>query len=67
MFAYDSFVAQHTGFPKIRCTFWGPHKKDYSILGSILGSPYFGKLPYLVHNAQSEHVIHTSGRPSQAG
>ena len=20
--------------------------KDYSILGSILGSPYFGKLPY---------------------
>ena len=22
------------------------HKKDYSILGSILGAPYFGKLPY---------------------
>ena len=22
--------------------------KDYSILGSILGSPYFGKLPYLI-------------------
>ena len=26
--------------------FGGPHNKDYSILGSILGSPYFGKLPY---------------------
>ena len=25
-------------FPKIRCTFFGPHNKDYSILGSILGS-----------------------------
>ena len=23
-----------------------PHNKDYSIFGSILGSPYFGKLPY---------------------
>ena len=23
----------------------GPHNKDYSIWGSILGSPYFGKLP----------------------
>ena len=26
--------------------FGGPHNKDYSILGSILGSPYFGKLPF---------------------
>ena len=26
----------------------GPHNKDYSILGSILGSPYFGKLPNTV-------------------
>ena len=39
------------GFPKTRGTIWGgPHNKDYSILGSILGStlgsPYFGKLPY---------------------
>ena len=25
--------------------FKGPHNKDYSILGSILGSPYLGKLP----------------------
>ena len=24
--------------------FGGSHNKDYSILGSILGSPYFGKL-----------------------
>ena len=34
------------GFPKIRGTFFGvPHNKDYSILGSILGLPYFGKQP----------------------
>ena len=36
------------GFPKIKGTFWGPNNKDYSILGSILGSPNFGKLPYHV-------------------
>ena len=30
------------GFPKIRGTsFWGPHNKDPSILGSILGFPLF--------------------------
>ena len=34
------------GFPKIRGTLsGGPYNKDYSILGSILGSPHFGKLP----------------------
>ena len=34
------------GFPKLGVPFLGgPHNKDYSILGSILGSPYFGKLP----------------------
>ena len=33
------------GFPKIRGTFFGgPCNKDYSVLGSILGSPDFGKL-----------------------
>ena len=26
--------------------FGGPQNKDYCILGSILGSPNFGKLPY---------------------
>ena len=31
----------------MRGTFLGvPHNKDYNILGSILGSPYLGKLPY---------------------
>ena len=36
------------GVPKIRGTFLGgPYNKDYSILGSRLGSPYFGRLPYL--------------------
>ena len=35
------------GFPKIRGTlFEGPHNKNYSISGSILGFPYLGKLPY---------------------
>ena len=34
-------------FPKIRGTFLGvPYIREYSILESILGSPYFGKLPY---------------------
>ena len=34
------------GFPKIRgYHFGGPHNEDYCAWGSILGSPYFGKLP----------------------
>ena len=30
--------------------FGGPHNKDYSILGSILGSRYCGKLPITLQN-----------------
>ena len=35
------------GFPQIRVFFFwgGAHNKDDSIWGSILGSPYLGKLP----------------------
>ena len=37
------------GFPEIKGTFWGdPCSKDSSILGSILGSPYVGKLPHRI-------------------
>ena len=33
---------QGLGFPKFRGTFLGgPHNKDYSILGSTLGLPFF--------------------------
>ena len=35
------WVSQNYGY-----LFGGPNNKDYSLLGSILGSPYFGKLPY---------------------
>ena len=35
------------GFPRLGVPFWGPHNKDYRLLGSILGSHYFGKLPYV--------------------
>ena len=34
--------------------FWGVHNEDYSVLGSILGSPYFGKLPFTNHLASSQ-------------
>ena len=34
------------GFPKSGVQFWGPHNEDHNILGAILGSPCFGKLPY---------------------
>ena len=36
-------VSQNYGY-----LFGSPHNKDYSILGSILGFPYFGKLPFRV-------------------
>ena len=34
------------GFPKLDVPFWGPYNEDYTSLGSILGYPNFGKLPY---------------------
>ena len=33
------------GFPKLGVPFWGPYNENCSILGSILGSLYLGKLP----------------------
>ena len=33
------------GFPKIRGNYLTDWDRDYNILGSILGSPYFRKLP----------------------
>ena len=37
----DLGVSQNYGY-----LFGGPNNKDYSILGSTLGFPYFGKLPF---------------------
>ena len=52
-------------FPKIRGTlFGGPHVKDYCILGSILGSPHFGKLKD-VYIDRGVHV--RPGRGSSVG
>ena len=50
----DAFSGPHQNtvpdiweFPQIRGTFLGiPIIRIIGILGSILGSPYFGKLPY---------------------
>ena len=42
---FKAQASKVSGFPKIWGTNLGPNK-DYSILGSILGSPYFGKLPF---------------------
>ena len=48
------------GFTKIRGTllaFGGPHNKDYSVLGSILGSPSSGKLPKRDSNLARGYVL----------
>ena len=42
--ALSLWKALDGGFPKLGVPFGDPHNKDYSILGSTLGSPYFGKL-----------------------
>ena len=34
------------GFQKLGVFFGGPYNEDYSILGSVLGYPNFGKLPF---------------------
>ena len=48
------------GFPKIRGTFLGVPIIRISILGSILGSPYFGKLPYDEHKTTEFGALNTS-------
>ena len=73
------FMCGHVGrFPKLGLFFgkvpspYSPYKKDHSILGSILGSPYFGKLPcsarasreksgIYVHLEESSRVQHSYG------
>ena len=34
------------GFPILGVPSWGPYNEGYNILGSILGCPCFGKVPY---------------------
>ena len=65
---FDVVVSQNKGtriwrFPKIRdpCL-GGPHNKDYYILGSILGSPNFGKLSYRPQNT----IVLIMGTPKTA-
>ena len=39
------------GFQKIGVSFRGPDNKDCTIKGSMLGSPYLGRLPFTKNNA----------------
>ena len=55
-------VSQNYGY-----LFGGPNNKDYSILGSILGSPYFGKLPYLACKQEGKAVCLLLTRCSSQG
>ena len=51
----DLLPPQNWGYP-----FGGDYSKDGSILGSILGSPYSGKLTYIVkHNASKTPISPT--------
>ena len=45
------------GFPELGVLFEGPDNKDYSILESILGSPYLGKLLPCRDNGKLETTI----------
>ena len=49
-------------FPKSGVPSWGSHKKDYNILGSIVGSPYLGKPPL---GASALKPKHSNSRPSR--
>ena len=46
----------HGGFPKLGVLFWGPYNDAYRFLGSTLGSPYFGKLPYYVWGLDRDSI-----------
>ena len=53
------FLKLPGSFPKLGVPFWGgPHIKDYSILGSILGYPNFAKVPLgLVSNLKASCLV----------
>ena len=44
-------LRSHGALPKLGNLVGRPHNKDYSILRSILGSPYFGKQPHPLPNS----------------
>ena len=44
-------------FPETRGTFLrGPYAKDHNMLGTTLGSPYFGKLPCRVWSLEGRDI-----------
>ena len=45
-------VSQNQG-----CLFGGPYKKDYSISGSMLGSPYLGTIPQGLKHVQTYRKV----------
>ena len=47
--------------------FGGPHNKDHSILGSILGFLYFGKLPYRIKRPPFLPQEMLAGGPDERG
>ena len=53
------FKGGHRGIYRVGYHFGGPHNKDYSILGSISGSPFFGKLPCMSGQFASTTALQT--------
>ena len=44
----DRDTVDIAGFLKFGVPFCGPHEKDDRIFGTILGFPYFGRLPFKI-------------------
>ena len=55
-------------FPKQGVHSWGLYIKDFSILGSMLGSPCSGELPHNYNPAKCIYEIHWASKhaPTQA-
>ena len=51
LYTYREVRREYMGFPQLGLPSKGPRNKDYSILVSLLGSPYFGKPPYCAPRA----------------
>ena len=60
------FLSQNEGY-----LFGGPYNKDQNILGSTLGSPYFGKLPQkggcFVGKVSCKEFCHVRGNTASPG
>ena len=53
---YHIYIYIYGDFPKLGGPFWGPHNKDYSILGVYIGVPLFWETTIYIYTHKHAHI-----------